>query len=51
MKKTIKITDVILFSIAGVIDLFEEMKDSGNLFSNYYQNYMVSFLKIGKNKI
>jgi len=38
MKKTIKITDVILFSIAGVIDLFEEMKDSGNLFSNYYQN-------------
>jgi DNA-binding transcriptional regulator PaaX len=39
MSKKIGIKDIILFSIAGLIDFFEEIHDPGNLFSNYYYNY------------
>ncbi|MEX1052278.1 MAG: PaaX family transcriptional regulator C-terminal domain-containing protein [Patescibacteria group bacterium] len=37
--KKIKLTDILLLSIAGFLDIFQEMKDPGRLFSSYYQNF------------
>lgn len=39
MKKTLSISDILLFTISGVLDFFQEIKDSGNIISNYYQNF------------
>lgn len=38
MKKTLTLTDLILLGIAGLVDIYQELKDPGNLFSSYYQN-------------
>lgn len=38
-KKKITLTDIILFIAAGVIDLYQEIKDPFNLFLNYYKNF------------
>ncbi len=37
--KKIKLTDILLLSVAGFFDLFQEMKDPGGIYSNYYQNF------------
>lgn len=39
MKKTLSVSDIILLSIAGVFDFFQEIKNPGGLISNYYQNF------------
>jgi phenylacetic acid degradation operon negative regulatory protein len=39
MKKSLTLTQILLLSLAGLLDFFEEMKDPANLFSNYYQNF------------
>src|SRR3989344_7251353 len=37
--KKIKLTDILLLSVAGFLDIFQEMKDPGRLFSSYYQSF------------
>jgi phenylacetic acid degradation operon negative regulatory protein len=37
--KKLKLTDILLLSVAGTLDLFQEIKDPGGLFSNYYENF------------
>src|SRR3989344_6024245 len=37
--KKLKTTDILLLSVAGILDIFQEFKDPGNLISNYYQNF------------
>jgi len=39
MKTKIGIKEILLFTVAGLIDLFEEIHDPGNIYSNYFQNY------------
>lgn len=39
MKKSLTLTQILLLSLAGLLDFFEEMKDPANLFSSYYQNF------------
>lgn len=36
--KKIKLGDIVLLALAGLLDIFQEIKDPFNLFSNYYQN-------------
>lgn len=38
MKKSLTLTDLILLGVAGIIDIYQELKDPGSLFSSYYQN-------------
>ena len=37
--KKLKTTDILLLSVAGILDIFQEFKDPGNLISSYYQNF------------
>ncbi|MFH1827083.1 MAG: PaaX family transcriptional regulator C-terminal domain-containing protein [bacterium] len=37
--KKIRLTDILLLSVAGILDIFQEFKDPGDLISNYYQNF------------
>lgn len=39
MKKSLSISDIVLLSIAGIFDFFQEIKDPGGLISSYYQNF------------
>lgn len=39
MKKRLSISDILLFTISGVLDFFQEIRDPGNLISNYYKNF------------
>ncbi len=39
VRKKITLTDILLFIAAGVVDLYQEIKDPLNLFSNYYKNF------------
>ncbi len=39
MKAKIGIKDIVLFTVAGLIDLFEEIHDPGDIYSNYFKNY------------
>lgn len=38
MKKSLSLGDLILLGIAGIVDIFQGLKDPGGLFSSYYQN-------------
>lgn len=37
--KKIKLTDILLLSVAGILDIFQELKDPGKIYSNYYENF------------
>lgn len=37
--RKIKLTDILLLSVAGMLDIFQEMKDPGKIYSNYYENF------------
>lgn len=39
MKKGLSVTDILLFTISGIFDFFQEIRDPGNLISNYYRNF------------
>lgn len=39
MKKLLKLNEILLLTIGGVLDVFQEIKDPGNLFQNYYSNF------------
>jgi len=39
MKKVLKLNEILLLSIGGLLDLFQEMKDPVGLFERYYQNF------------
>lgn len=39
MKKSLTVSDIILLSIAGIFDFFQEIKDPAGLISSYYQNF------------
>lgn len=37
--RKIKLTDILLLSVSGLLDIFQELKDPGKLYSNYYENF------------
>lgn len=37
--KKLKLTDILLLSIGGILDVFQEIKDPGKIYSNYYENF------------
>lgn len=39
MGKKLSVSDIILLSIAGIFDFFQEIKDPAGLIGNYYQNF------------
>jgi phenylacetic acid degradation operon negative regulatory protein len=39
MKKVLKLNEILLLSIGGLLDLFQEIKDPAGLFERYYQNF------------
>ncbi len=38
MKNSLSLSDLILLGIGGIVDIIQELKDPGGLFSSYYQN-------------
>lgn len=39
MKKLLKLNEILLLTIGGFLDIFQEIKDPGGLFQNYYSNF------------
>lgn len=39
MKKRLLLSDILLFTISGILDFFQEIKDPGGLISNYFRNF------------
>lgn len=37
--KKLKLTDILLLSIGGILDIFQEIKDPGGIYSKYYENF------------
>ena len=37
--RKIKLTDILLLSVSGLLDIFQEMKDPGRIYSRYYENF------------
>lgn len=39
MKQKLTISDILLFTVSGIFDFFQEINDPGGLISNYYKNF------------
>lgn len=39
MKKRVTVSDILLLTISGILDFFQEIKDPANLISHYYYNF------------
>ena len=39
MRKLLKLNEILLLGVAGLLDILGEIKDPGNLLSNYYQSF------------
>lgn len=37
--KKLKLTNILLLSIGGMLDIFQEIKDPGGIYSKYYENF------------
>jgi len=37
--KKVRLKEIFLLTIAGFLDIFQEVKDPFNMFSTYYQNF------------
>lgn len=39
MKKLLKLNEILLLSVGGLLDIFQEIKDPGGIVGKYYQNF------------